>query len=294
MPAWSRAAIVLALALVYAACFALIKAGLAFAPPLRFAGLRALAGGLALLLLALLLLAPVVRARVTPKRRQVPGLVGLAVTATTISFAGMFLSPGRTATGIASVLGNIQPLILIVLGTWLLSEKLTLRKVLALGLGLAGVVLISYPAWSGPQAYGLSGPALAIMASGGAAAGSVIVKRMRPEKEVWAVTAWQLVLGSLPLLTASALLEPASRIVWSPEFVVMLAFLALVGTSLTSAVWYWLIQHEDVGRLSLFLFLVPLFGLAIGGLVLREPVRSLEAAGAVLTVGAALLVIRRS
>lgn len=286
MPAWARAAIVLALALVYAACFAIIKAGLAFAPPLRFAGLRALLAGLALLLLA-----PVVGARVTPERRHWSGLVGLAITATTVSFAGMFLSPGRTATGIASVLGNLQPLILIVLSVWLLGERLTVRKALALGLGLAGVVLISSPAWGGPQGYGLSGPALAIMASGGAAAGSVIVKRMRPGQGLWAVTTWQLILGSLPLLAASALLERTGRIVWSGEFMAALLFLALPGTALASAVWYWLIQYEDVGRLSLFLFLIPLFGLAIGGLILREPVSPLEAAGALLTVGAALLVI---
>lgn len=30
------------------------------------------------------------------------------------------------------------------------------------------------------------------------------------------------------------------------------------------AVWYWLVQRDEVGRLSLLLFLVPVLGIGIG------------------------------
>ncbi len=280
VPAWLQIAIVVGLTLVYAVCYATIKAGLAFAPPLRFAGLRALLGGVALLVLARATGGSLLFAR-----RNWPWVLALGATATTISFAGMFLSPGRTATGIASVLGNTQPLILVFLAALLLGEAITTRKLLAVALGLVGVAAISYPAWAGPQAYGLSGPLLALAASGGAALGSVIVKRMGPGRDLFAITSWQLILGSLPLLLASAVIERGTPVVWSTQFTAMLLFLALIGTSLATASWYWLLQRHDVSRLSLFLFLVPLFGLAIGALILREPVSLREAIGALLAVG---------
>lgn len=44
-----RPLIGLTLTAIYAVCFAAIKAGLPFAPPLRFAGLRTIIGGMALL-----------------------------------------------------------------------------------------------------------------------------------------------------------------------------------------------------------------------------------------------------
>ncbi len=50
--AWLEILTIVGLTLIYAACYALINAGLAFAPPLRFAGLRALIGGVALLSVA--------------------------------------------------------------------------------------------------------------------------------------------------------------------------------------------------------------------------------------------------
>jgi drug/metabolite transporter (DMT)-like permease len=280
VPPWLQIVIVASLILIYALCYATIKAGLAFAPPLRFAGLRALLGGVALLAVAGATGDPVV-----PTRRHWPWMLLLGLLATTASLAGMFLSPGRTTTGIASVLGNTQPLMLVVLASLFLGEAITARKLAALGLGLAGVAVLSYPAWSGPQGPGPTGPLLALAASGGAAAGSVIVKRMAPGRDLLAVGAWQLILGALPLFLGSALAEARTTVLWSREFIVLLLFLALFGTSLVTAVWYWLIQYEDVGRLSLFLFLVPLFGLAIGALLLSERVSTLEGIGALLAVG---------
>ncbi len=71
------------LALVYAVCYAAIKAGLAFAP----------------------------------LRRLWPWIFALAVTGTLVAYTGMFLSPRRAGAGIASVLGNTGPLMIVALAT---------------------------------------------------------------------------------------------------------------------------------------------------------------------------------
>lgn len=278
-PGWVRLFSVLAFTGIYAACFALIKAGLAFAPPLWFAGLRALIGGLALLGLVLL-----VRAPLFPAPRQWPGLLALAAFSTTIGFGAMFLSPGRTGAGLAAVLGNMQPLVTVILAAVFLGEQLTRRTALALGLGLIGVILIAYPALVRADAAGVGGAALALAASAGTAAGSVIAKRMNLGPDLLAGAAWQLILGSLPLFAGSALVEQGARVRWNGEFVALLLFLALIGTSFATALWYWLLQREAVGRLTLFLFLVPVVGLGIGAFVLGEPVSLVAGGGAVLII----------
>lgn len=264
---------------IYAFCFAAIKAGLAFAPPLLFGGLRALIGGVFLLGLAIVLFQSSI-----PPRRSWAGVLALALTSTTLAFGAMFLSPTRTGAGIASVLGNAQPLMVAGLAVVFLSERMTLDKWVTLMLGVAGVTLISSQALPGPDAYGISGAVLALVASFSAAAGSVIFKRMGIQTHLMAITAWQLILGSLPLLAASALVERDAPVTWNAEFVGLLLFLALVGTSLAYGVWYWLIRRDEVGRLSLFLFLVPVFGLGIAALVLGERVSPLEIIGSALTI----------
>lgn len=219
-----------------------------------------------------------------PARRSWPWLLVLALSATTLTYGAMFLSPGQTGAGIASVLGNTQPLIAVVLAATFLAERLTRGKGAALALGTVGVTLISSAALRGPDAYGFSGAVLALVASAGSAVGSVIVKRMGTQVSLLAVTGWQFVIGSLPLLAASAGVERDVGVTWSVEFVGLLLFLALVGTALAGAVWYWLVQQEDVGRLTMVLFLVPVFGLGLAALVFGERVSALEGAGVVLVV----------
>lgn len=270
----------LAITLIYAVCFAAIKAGLNLAPPLRFAGLRTLIGGVALLGVALARREPW-----RPARRHAPALALLALSANTLAYGAMFLSPGRTGAGIASVLGNAQPLVTVALAALWLGERLTRGKALALALGLGGVTLIAAPALAGPSAYGVSGALLALTVSVGSAFGSVLIKRLGPLPSLLAFSAWGLILGSLPLLGASWLTERGRPLTWNAAFIGLLLFLALIGTSLATALWYWLVQREDVGRLTLYLFLVPVIGLGIATLAFDEPIGLTTALGVALALG---------
>ncbi|GAB4430393.1 MAG: DMT family transporter [Chloroflexi bacterium OHK40] len=272
-----RLLIVLGLTLVYALCFVAIKDGLAFAPPLRFAALRGLVGGAALL--GLLVAS---RRTLMPPRDSWPWITALAATATTIAFGAMFLSPGRTGAGVAAVLGNLQPVLVPALAATFLGERMSGGKWTALLLGLAGGILIAAPAFAGPA--GVDGPLLALAASLGLAASSIIAKRMQPQLDVLQLTAWQLVAGSLPLLLVSAITEAGVAIAWNSNFLGLLLFLALPGTAIANAVWYWLIRQGDVGRLSMFFFLVPVLGLLLGATVFAEPIGLLEGIGVGLTL----------
>ncbi len=269
----------LGLTVIYATCFTAIKAGLAYAPPLRFGGLRVLIAGIALLGMMAALRRPLF-----PPRRYWGGIAALALVATSLTFGAMFLAPGRTGIGIASVLGNAQPLVTVVLAATFLGERMTPGKWASLVFGFVGVALISYPALTGPDAFGLSGALLALAASVGASSGGILVKRMGVREDLLTVTSWQLILGSLPLLLASTVVEGAAPIVWNPEFVSLLLFLALVGTSFLTLAWYWLIERDDVSRLTMFLYLIPVLALGVAALVYGEGVSPVEGTGILLTL----------
>lgn len=274
-----RLLLVVLLAAVYATCYSAIKVGLAYAPPLRFAGLRAVLGGAVLLGLV-----PIFGKPLLPPRRLWPGVVALAATGTFLSFGAMFLSPGRTGAGIASVLGNTGPLLVVVLAAIFLGEPVTRAKAASLVLGLAGVSLIAYPAITDPSRHGALGAILPLLAAAGTAVQIVMVKRLDIRDALLSVTAWQFVLGGLPLLLVSAVVERGAMVVWSGTFLSLFLFLTLVGTSAATALWFWLVQDDEVGRLTLQLFLVPLFGLALAMAVFRETIGTLEAAGILLVV----------
>jgi drug/metabolite transporter (DMT)-like permease len=282
-----RVGLALLLAVVYAACYSAIKAGLAFAPPLRFAGFRAaLAGAVVLVALAVL------RRPLLPPRRFWAGTLALAVLGTFLGYGAMFLAPGRTGAGIASVLGNTGPLMIIVLAALFLDEPVTSTKLAALLLGTLGVTLIAWPAFTDPARSGAAGASLPLLAAAAAAGSSVLLKRLEVGEAVFSVAAWQLLLGSVPLLAASAALEGSEAVRWGVTFLALLLFLALVGTAFALSLWYWLVQREDVGRLSLLLFLVPVLGLALAGILFDERIGGAEIAGIGLTLAGIGLVVR--
>ena len=280
---------VLGISLIYALCYTAIKFGLAYSPPLIFGGMRAFYGGLALLGLLLALRQPFF-----PDRQEWGAIVLVGLVSTTLNFAAMFLSPGFTGAGIASVLGNLQPLAALLLAAIFLGEPLTIPKITALVLGMAGVILIAYPAFSGPSGYGIDGGLLALSASASSALGSVLVKNLIRKANLLTVAAWQLILGSLPLLIISSFIEPVHSVVWTSSFIGDLLFLALVGTAMVTAVWYWLLQKEEVGHLSLFLFLTPLFGLGMAALVFDERLGLFESVGVILILAGIGVVARKT
>jgi O-acetylserine/cysteine efflux transporter len=259
---------------IQALCFTLIKTGLDFAPPLLFGGLRAMIGGGALLGLVI-----VKKRTLVPPKSAWAGTLVLAVVATTIAFGAMFLSPGRTHAGVASAVGNLQPFLTLVMASLWLNEALTAGKAAAVTLGLIGVTLISYPALADSGAIGISGVSLALAVSFGSSVGNVLVKRMRLGDLLLTVTGWQLVIGGLLLLLLSAFVEDGPALKVNLEFLALLLFLALIGTAFITALWYSFVQEGEVGRLSTFFFLVPVFGLAIAAFIFDENVGALTLGG---------------
>jgi drug/metabolite transporter (DMT)-like permease len=262
---------------------------LAFAPPLRFAALRALTAGAVLLAITAILRQPLF-----PRRRFWPGVGGLAISGTFFAFGAMFLSPGRTGAGIASVLGNTMPIIIIVMAAVFLGEPVTRGKAVALALGFVGVSFIAYPAITDPSGSGLLSAVLPLTAATGFASASILIKRMGVGDALLSITAWQLMIGGALLLPAAEWLERGAAVAWGPEFISLLLFLALLGTALTTVLWYWLVQQDDVGRLSLVLFLVPVLGLGLAVALFGESVGILEAIGVVMTLAGIGTVIRES
>ena len=281
--------LVFLLATIDAGCYVGIKVGLAYAPPFRFAGLRALVAGLAVLTFS------ASRGhRLAPPRVLWRTTAAVSVAGTVIGYGAMFMSPLHTGAGLSSVLGNTQPLLVILLASFLLGERVTVVKAFALGLGLAGVSLIAYPSFAGQSRGGVLALAVPLAAAAGAAMESVLVKRAHPEPDaLFAFVGWQLSVGGALLLLFSAWVEPG-EVRWTPTFITLLTGLALVGTSFTTSLWYWLIQRDEVGRLSLPLFAVPVLGLALAAIAFGERVGIVAALGVASTLGGIAIVARDS
>lgn len=265
---------------VLGACFVSIRSGLADIPVLWFAALRALIGGVVLVGLGF------GQHRRLPRGRSEWAVVtGLGLANATVGFAAMFLGVVHLATGIASVVANAQPL-LIVLPAWALyGERPSRRTIVGLGVGLVGLVVVGVPGGGG------SGAALSLGAAGAATAGTLIARRLGTLDDVVA-GGWSFLLGGAMLAVWAGLAEGTPTIRWSLRFVGILAFLGVLGTAAVYVAWFKEARRCPLYRLTAWTFAVPLFGLVLAVVIEGEQPSVWTAVGLSVVITSMWLVLR--
>lgn len=249
--------------MLWAICFPLITAGIAFSPHLTFAALRALLAGAVLVALAVGLRRPV------PKGIRIwTILVFVGLGATSLGFLGMFHAAEFVSPGVATVVANTQPLLAAVLASMFLGEHLDARGKVGLALGFGGILLAAL----------------------GITVGNVLIKRIAGEVDAMMAMGIQILVGGLPLLVGAWALEAPQSIVWSPRFVLALVGLSLPGTALVYWLWFSILEKVPLNRANAFSFLIPIFGVAMGVLFYGERVGWLGAGGIGLTLLGIVLV----
>lgn len=267
-------------AFLWAICFPLIQVGLGAAPPLVFAATRAALAGILVLLLA------VFSGRPWPRGFFNLGLIAaIGLSFTGLGFGGMFLGGGEISPGLATVLANTQPLIAAVLAVIVLSERITPRIGTGLLLGFVGVLVMSLPGLSGPDHdAGMRAFLWLTLGAVGTAVGNVLLKVLAGRADVLMVTGLQLCIGAAALAVGAQALGEDWDIAWTARFIASIVGLAVFGTALMNALWYYLLSRASLNRLNTFTFLTPVFGLLLGGLFFEERFGSIQVVGIIVTV----------
>lgn len=251
----------------WGACFIAIEWGLRDSPILWFAALRALVAGVALVALG------AVQRRPTPAVARAWGwIIVLGLVNVTVAFAAMFAGVAGLATGTAAVLANAQPLLIVLPAWWLYGEQPSARTAVALVIGFTGLLLVAVPGGGG------GGAALSLLAAAAVTAGTLLSRRLAG-LDVVVITGWHLVIGGVALAGLAAALEGAPVITWTPRFVLMLVFLALVGTAATTVAWFTEARQSRMDALAGWTFLTPVFGIVLSTAVLGEQPGRWTAAG---------------
>jgi drug/metabolite transporter (DMT)-like permease len=95
---------------------------------------------------------------------------------------------------------------------------------------------------------------------------------------------YQLAVSSLALPVASVLTGEAGVVALTPIAVASLVYQGVIVAFATYLAWFWLLTRYLAGRLAVFGFLTPLFGVMMGAAVLAEPLRP-AFLGALVMVG---------
>ena len=103
---------------------------------------------------------------------------------------------------------------------------------------------------------------------------------------------YQLAVAAPLLLVTSLAMGEAGVVALTPFALASLAYQGAIVAFASYLAWFWLLTRYLAGRLAVFSFMTPLFGVLAGVAVLGEPLRPVFA-GAALLVGAGIVLVNR-
>jgi drug/metabolite transporter (DMT)-like permease len=273
------------LVLFWGTAFAVVKVGLDFSPPVLFAGLRSLLGGLAMVAVAFLWGG-------NPNlRRDWPVFLLLALFNVVVFIGLQTYAILHLPSGSAAVLVYLQPILVGLLAWLILGEPLTAAKLAGLLLGFSGIVAVSAGSFSG-DAMSPLGVAFGAGSALSWALGTVFFKKYEVRvSTLWAVAVPFLV-GGVMLTALGLVVESWGEISWTGGFVASILYSSLVGISAAWVIWFALVRAGEASRVAAYIFAVPLTAVLVGVVFLDEPLGFALLIGAVLVVCGIYLVNR--
>lgn len=188
--------------------------------------------------------------------------------------------------GKISVLVYTMPVWAMVFAWRLLGQKPTHVHALATSAALVGVVCMARP-WQAGLSY-----SSVLYALGGAATwgfSSVYATRLRHTGvDALSMTAWSMAVGG-GILIALACLVPSAPVRWTPYFVFILLYNAVLATALAWLLWTYVLDRLSIVAASLGVLAVPLVGSLSSAIQLGERFSPIEVAGMgtiLLSIGA--------
>ncbi len=276
----SRALQLLLVAVVlFGGVWPVTKDALSDATPMAFGFSRAALAAVS----AALLMAALGRLRL-PRRADWPAALALGGLQIGAFFAFTHAAIALVPAGRTAILGNVTIFWLVPLSVWFLAEAVSPARWLAAGVGLLGVLAMMGPwaiDWSAPGV--LFGHALLLGASLSWSVAMVVIRRNPPQTPVVELLPMAFAIGAGVLGVVALIVEPGGFIGWgaAPQALFIGLVAAPIGTwAITEGT-----RHLNSVLASLGVLLVPLFGVALATIWLRE------ALGWDLLVGAALIVL---
>lgn len=203
-------------------------------------------------------------------------------------FALLFVAAYRLPGGVAAIVGGAQPLLVALLASRILQERLTWTRLAAGSAGVLGVALIVLQSQSRLDALGLAAAAGGTLSM---AAGTVLAKKWgqpvsragRPVPPL-ATTAWQLLAGGATLAVPLLLLEglPAEPLTM-PNLAGYL-YLSLFGTALAYVCWFRGLSELPAGAAAFLGLLSPVVAILLGWLVAGEVLGAGQMVGIVVVL----------
>lgn len=250
--------------LLWSSAFVAGKIGVTDCPPLIFLTVRFLAAGVLILGLAAL-----GGERFDLRRRDLVAFALIGIFNNALYLGLGYVGLRSISSGLNALIVSANPIFTAVLAARLLGERITLRKVIGLVLGIAGVALVVADRIQGggdsPVGIAFSVGALAAIVGG-----TILFKRLAPQGSLWIGNGVQNLAGGLAVAPFAYAFSDVSEFVPGARLMAAWLYLIVGGSIVAYLLWFHLLTTYGATGASALHFLMPPLGMLFGWAILGE------------------------
>ena len=275
--------------LIWSTVWLFIKLGVRDVPPVTFAAAR--------LFIAILVMLPVTLAMKIPlprQRREWQLIAGSGVILLGINYALLNWGLQHVSSGLTAVLQSATPAFALVFAHLMLhDEKMTVRKVVGLLLGMLGITIIFWDQLTfGGRA--LSGSIAVTLGAVCVAFAYVLVRRSGSKLHPSVITTGQMIAAFVPLTLYALVVEGnPSAMNWTRTAVTSALYLALLGSVVAAWLNYWLLARVGAVNLLVMGLIEPIIAIILGAWFLDESINGRALLGGAVILFSVVLTMRR-
>lgn len=202
-----------------------------------------------------------------------------------LPFSLITWSEKNIASALAAILNGTMPLYTIFLAFFFIKEeKFNLGKLLGLLLGFIGIFVLLLPSLRGTQNIELKSIIAASVAAFSYAIGAIYGRKKMTGQDPYIAPAMQLIGSSILLIPICLIFEcPFSTLeMVSMKAILSILFLSIFGSAIAFILYFRILAIAGVSFLSNVTYIMPIYGVLLGYLLLNEKLAIHTYAGALL------------
>lgn len=246
---------------------------------LLFAGYRFTLAGIIVLIISALTGNNILKL----SKKNTENLFLLGIIQTTLQYIFFYIGLANTTGVKGSIMNSTGAFFSVILAHFIYkNDKLSLNKVIGCLLGFAGVIIINFNTDLLIFSFSLTGDIFIITAAFIFSIGSIYGKKLSENLDVTIVTGYNLFIGGI-VLVILGLISGGRVVNFTISSSLLLFYMAIISSAAFS-LWTLLLKYNKVGTVSVFNFLIPVFGTILSSIFLGENIFQLKNIIALLLV----------
>jgi drug/metabolite transporter (DMT)-like permease len=277
----------IALALMWGSSYLWIKIGLGSLTPLTLIGGRLLFGAATLGIVV-----AIARPELPRSARMYGHLLVMSIVSVVLPFTLITVGEQSIDSALASILNATVPLGVIIIAPFFLpEERIGVSGIAGLAVGFAGVILLVAPDLVNFGDSDLTGELMMLGASLSYACGGVYARRNVRGLRPMIPALFQVTFAAVIVLGLAAIVDrPWDTFSPAPEAIVAIVWLGILGSGFAYLCNFFVLQHWGATRTSMVAYVLPVVGIALGAIVLGDPITLNRIAGTALVLAGVALV----